>query len=524
MKFQKLKLKKKLLQALTSPIKFFTFLYANLYLQCFALGALLTQIFAPFNFLPLVVVSFCGLLFIIRNHSNTRLKSFYHGWWFGFGHYTTSLYWFSNPLLLYPEQFGWMVPFAITLIPAILGIYVGLATLGTYHFKSNKAVFVTSFISMWVIVEVLRSYFVIPFPWNLLAYSLTSSDSLMQITSVIGLFGGSILVCLIGTFLYTMNKKFILVSLVIITSAWLFGVNRINDYSDQVHEDFKIRIVQPNIQDQAMGDHRKQDLAFINLTALSTENLEENIKLIIWPEASYPYGYVQGRTNLHGLSQIAPPNNGAIIFGTDRIVSNDDSSYKFLNSMMAITDKNKISGVYDKEILVPFGEYIPFKRFIPFVEKITYGAQDFSKGLNTSRTIRIYDYPIFQPLICYEIIFPQIKISDDAKWIINFTNDAWFGNTIGPYQLLAMAQLRAVEFGLPVVRAANSGVSALISPIGRIEESLPLSSRGILNISLPKNIPIIFSWIKDIIVAIPFFTMLLFLCPRCKYNNNQSYM
>jgi apolipoprotein N-acyltransferase len=479
----------------------------NHYFHSFLLGCLLTTAFAPLGILPAIIFSFSGLLILLERYKNKQ-KYFWLGWFFGFGHFMTSLYWFSHALLSDPYKFGWMIPFALTLIPAVLGVFTGLVTYGVSYFASSRIIRMISFISLWVIVEMLRSYFIIPFPWNLLGYAIVAADSPMQIISLVGIFGCSLLLAFIGSFFYTRNFKVIVSALLVGCFVWGYGSYRLQNKTNDRYENFKIRIVQPSILEHPMGSKTKQYLAMKKLVELSFLQRTPEVKLVIWPEAAFPYAFIESDTNPADLSKISP-KQGAFVFGTDRVTRNlETNDIEFYNSIMAISRDAEVVAVYDKKTLVPFGEYIPFKKFIPFVQKVTHGMEDFSSGKNASNVMRIDGIPPFLPLICYETIFPNLHHAG-AEWILNITNDAWFGKSIGPHQHFAMSRLRAVEYGLPVIRVANNGISALISPYGEILQKLGTNDVGIMDVNLPKDIATPSDYIKHLFSAIPFLLLLI---------------
>jgi len=396
----------------------------------------------------------------------------------------TGLYWFSHALMTDPSQFGWMIPFALLLVPAVLGIYTGIVTT-LVSFFNTRIQRMLAFISAWVLVEVLRTNFIIPFSWNLLGYTLVASNNLLQFSSIAGLYGCSLLVAFIGSFLYTKDKRVIITALIIGSFVWGYGSWRLFNKEDSSIKDFKIRLVQPSILEHPMGNRAKQDEAMERLAELSMSNLSKDIKYVIWPEASFPYGFHHDIITIKHLALLAP-KEGAVIIGSDRIILENDK-YKIFNSIISISSNAEVLGIYDKEILVPYGEYIPFKKFIPFVDKVTHGAEDFSQGINPSNVMRINTLPPFLPLICYETIFPNLNTTN-AMWMLNITNDAWFGNSIGPHQHFAMSQFRAVEYGIPMVRVANNGITAVISPYGEIVSKLHSNEIGVLDINLPAQV------------------------------------
>jgi apolipoprotein N-acyltransferase len=436
---------------------------------------------------------------------------FWIGWWFGFGHFMTSLYWFSNPLIQFSDQFGWMIPFSVTLIPAVLGIYTGIVCYVSSFFKANKIIFALTFTCMWTIIEIARTNFVIPFSWNLLGFSIVSSDELMQIASLIGIYGCTLILLFISSSFFTRNILVIGLSLTLLTSSYGYGYIRLQNKDNEFHKNFQIRLVQPNIQEHPMGNRPKQDEALVKLVELSFLDRSPEVKLILWPEAAFPYGFIEGITNIGHLAKISPKDGGVLIFGSDRVEKVDDNKYDYYNSIITVSENGSILSKYDKEILVPFGEYVPFRKFIPFVQKVTHGLQDMSAGKNQQKVMSIGDFPKFIPLICYEAIFPNIIVDENAEWLFNVTNDAWFGDTIGPYQHYAMVKLRAVEYGMPIVRAANSGISAIVSPYGEEMQITRLNTKGVIDAYLPKKISISTHLIKYTFTYVPYFILLIII-------------
>lgn len=466
-------------------LKVIEFLY-SIYFPAFISGCLLTLAYPPFNLLPVLFISVCVLYHLI-DKTHTRKEAFKIGWVFGFGHYLTSLYWFCHALLTNPAKFGWMIPFALLLIPSVLGVYNGLVTLFTYHFKRNKLNKILAFSSCWVVVEILRTNFVIPFPWNLVGHSLIASLATAQITYFIGIFGGSFLLILSSCFISKEKTLNNILIIVLWSSILVVGFSRINFKETEFYDDFKIRLVQPfNLHHN--GENEKRMDSVKRLVELSVLNRSDDLKYIIWPEASFPYGVFLERKYLQTLSNIAP-RDGALILGSDRFVFSKDKKElsNIYNSIYAINSHNQILDVYDKSILVPYGEYIPFRAVLPNIPKVTDGILDFSLGDDSNHLFDIPGLPKFRSMICYEVIFPNIKINEDAKWILNITNDAWFGNSIGPYQHYGMAKIKAIESGLPMIRVANNGVTSVIDAYGEEYFKMNLGDMGYIDVELPKN-------------------------------------
>ncbi len=272
------------------------------------------------------------------------------------------------------------------------------------------------------------------------------------------------------------DKLFIIALLIFLLILSLYGQNKIKN-NKLIDKNYKIRIVQANIRQDLKWDPIKMHDNIVSHINLSRNN-NHDIDMVIWSEASIPY-YVYNDKRLINFLNNAISEKSVLISGGLR--KNNEQIY---NSFFAINN-SAIIDYYDKQHLVPFGEYVPLKKYIPFISKITNGAQDFSRGLE-NKIIKINNISI-TPLICYEVIFSRYSRFTNIKntdLIINVTNDGWFGNSNGPYQHLAMAQMRAIEFSRPLIRVANTGISAYIDPNGIIKNKLPLNYKGHIDVNL----------------------------------------
>lgn len=459
------------------------------YFLLLVLGLLSPLAFAPVFLFPILFVTFSCFLFLLSN-SISKKNAFLLGWWFGFGFFISGLYWISFALLLDVSSFGWLIPFAVLLIPAILAIYVGLTGLLAKTFSKNKYQLLINFICLWTIVEIIRVNILTGAPWLLLGYSLCFSDSMLQSASIFGVYGLSFVVLCITCSPYLLLNQYKKIDLVFIAAALLifianysFGYIRLQ-HSTQDLSNTKIRIVQANISQDLKWDPEEKLNNMTKYANLTSHN-NKDIDYIIWPESALPFPISsQNKIKLNGII----PKDSFLLTGGVRI-DDQNRPTEIWNSMFAINHEGQIVNFYDKIHLVPFGEYIPLKKFIP-ITKITQGTIDFSPG-QTLKTIKTSNnLPSFAPLICYEVYFPEnIVLKKQAPdFIVNFTNDGWYGNTSGPYQHLYMTKLRAIEQGIPVIRAANTGISAVIDPYGRIVEKLTLNSSGIIDSNLPNSL------------------------------------
>ena len=439
--------------------------------------------------LPIIAITFPIFLLLI-SQINTLKKVFTAGWCFGFGFFLAGLYWISFALLVDIDSFGWLIPFAVLIIPAILAVYVGLIALITKLLSKNKYQLVISFTCLWVIAEIIRVNILSGFPWLLIGYSLCLSDSMIQFASILGIYGLSLVtlcaVCPLYLLLnhYRKLDLFIVIGgFVIFVTNFCYGYHRL-EISPTNYTDTKIRIVQANIEQTLKWDTKQQTdnlLKHMNLSKINNDNID----YVIWPESAITF-HVSLDDQLQAINILS--KNSYLLTGGIRI--NDTRKPSMIwNTIFVINSTGKIVDFYDKAHLVPFGEYIPLKNFIP-VTKITHGTLDFTPGAVIKTIKPNHSLPSFSPLICYEAYFPENVILKEQQpnFIVNFTNDSWYGNTSGPYQHLHMTRLRAVEQGMPVIRAANTGISAVIDSYGRITKKLSLNSSGVIDSYLPNMI------------------------------------
>lgn len=464
-------------------------------------GALATLALPPFHLVFLLIPAFSGLFYLLWQ-SESKGRAFFTGWWFGLAYFSTGLYWFAYALLVEPEKFAWMIPFAVLGLPSILAIYYGLCCwlwLGLrnrYALKGLPSIMLFS--ALWFITELLRGHLFTGFPWNLIAYSWGFSVEMIQWTALIGVYSYSawtvLLATLPVTWFLTTNSRHrtvaLTVSFLMVSIPFTYGVYRLNDnptrFTDQT-----IRVVQGNIAQQHKWHPEKQYEAVKTHIFLSKKESEKgellpNDAIVVWPETAYPYFLEANSPPVKFIADVLP-KRGVLLTGAMRAEWNENRQgiKSFYNSVHAVRPDATVEAVYDKARLVPFGEYVPFRGILP-VEKISHGIQDFERGKG-AEVMALKNIPPFQPLICYEAIFPEYK-TDKAQWLLNVTNDAWFGDSSGPYQHLQMVRFRAVEQGVPLVRAANTGISAVFDSYGREMARLPLGERGIITVKLPEAI------------------------------------
>ena len=474
-----------------------TLLMNNPLSTAFALGILSIAALPPYFCFPILFLTLSGLFYLMQN-AQTGKNWFKLGYWFGFGFYAFGLAWIGNALLIDAKTFGWLYPLVLLASGGFFGLFTAFPALLSFYFKNIYARYL-AFSALWVIFEWIRSFIFTGFPWNLLGTTLAFSPTTIQLASIIGTYGLSLLVLMatLAPALYFCNpgkhSLALSLSLIVFLSALdlSYGLWRINKYSDSQASDIKIRIVQPSIPQTMKWSPIALDENINKYIALSRSKGLEDIDFIIWGETASPFP-LDYDNYYRELVTNAISEKGHLITGSLRYEADENDFYQPLNSMFILNKHGVIEAYYDKNHLVPFGEYIPFREYLPkWVRPITNTIANFKSGTGL-KNIQIGSYPSLGALICYEVIFPAQVVDEDNKpqWLVNLTNDGWYGNSSGPYQHLVTAQMRAVEEGITIVRAANTGISALIDRLGQIRNTLELNQAGILDVNLPKKLTI----------------------------------
>ncbi|MBP7189991.1 MAG: apolipoprotein N-acyltransferase [Rickettsiaceae bacterium] len=463
----------------------FTKIENNPQKSLFVVGLLLSLAFAPFFFFP--ALASITILAHLNKGAETRLESWIYGFWFGFGFFLSSLYWISIGVSVYSNDFWWAIPIAFFGIPLFMSIFISASCVISWHFRNTKF-YPLAFAISWVFMEWVRSWLFTGFPWNLAGYSLCIMDQLIQLASIFGIYGLSLIVVFLCSSCILMFdeacrvKNFIFIclsiALLLVFGEWRLGKNETKFY------DIKLRLVQANIPQYDKWDAQLfwENLeSHVNLSKLDTGYFYPDI--IIWPEAAV--------TALYNIAPVRNMLESALIFPNGLLITggvSKDKKGKIYSSIYSIDQSGKILFEYHKSHLVPFGEYIPLRSWFPSIKKLTPGLLDYSPGKRGEVVFLEKLNLKIRPLICYESIFPREVITKDADVMINITNDTWYGNSSGPYQHFHIARMRAVENGIPMIRVANSGISAIIDPLGKIVSKTSLFHITALDGYLPEKI------------------------------------
>jgi len=469
-----------------------------------ALGLLAVAALPPLYVIPVLWPTFAGLAILIMTADKWHQAAL-EGWLFGLGWFGGGLYWIGYAFLVDAARYEALLPVAVIGVAAGMALYTALSML-LFYFIRNRigswiVILVPAFAACWTVGEWFRSWVLTGFPWNPLASVWGYSTVMMQSVAWIGSLGLSFLTAIVFVspiLLWESEKPSrrraaikMLSLCMILPLLWLAGTWRIEGSNLLTQKDIVLRLVQPAIP-QALKWHpdlRQQHVLKQMAMSKRSQGPLGPPTHVIWAETNVPYLIVPG-SSIPGSLAAAVPSKGTLIFGAPR----RDQTGKAYNSLFVINDDGKIEAVYDKSHLVPFGEYVPLRSYLPF-KKLTEGRGDFTKGPGPV-TLHVKGLPPFAAIICYEVIFPGhvVDPADRPSWILNITNDAWFGPSTGPRQHLVQAQLRAVEEGLPVVRVANTGISAVIDAYGRIRNRIDLDEQGVVDALLPMPLePTIFA-------------------------------
>jgi apolipoprotein N-acyltransferase len=451
----------------------------------FALGAFSATAFAPIGFFPALLLGLAGLALLLDGAASAphRWRAVAAtGWVFAFGQFVIGLHWIVYPFMVDPTEHLWQLPFALTLLPAGLGLFGALGVLPALLAPRASLARLLLLAVGYSVAEWLRGHVLTGFPWNLPAYGWSASLAVMQAAALFGAYGLSFLTILFGVSLAALTRRHLLLPLAMLLlfmGFWGFGALRLAQPSAMV-PDVALRLVQPDVPQKEMHGR------FINRNwqrLLHLSSRPGHPTHIIWPEsaAAFPLARVPV-----ALEQIGRLTAGGTVLLTGAVRLDDQG--RGFNSLYLFGPNGAPLGVYDKSHLVPFGEYVPLAPLLRMlgITKLTEGELGFTQGDGLHR-YAVPGAPAVTPLICYEAIFPGAVTSREGRpgWLVNITDDSWFGPWAGPAQHLLTARMRAIEEGLPMARAANTGISAMIDAKGRIVGKLGLNQLGVVDTPLP---------------------------------------
>lgn len=460
----------------------------------FASGALAPLALAPIYAWPILFVSLPLLLWALASATDAR-QAFWRGWWWGLGFFVAGIYWVVIALTVDMARFGWMIPIALLGLCGSLALF--FAVMGWCWFQLKR----TSDTDNWLLFvmlfsgfEWLRGHIFTGFPWNLLGYSWAASDASAQSASLVGIYGLTfITVAAASSAWLCLNHKrrggWVVVGFLVLTAGLTgWGANRL-DHASTALSHVRVRMVQANVSQKLKWSGNYMQAALqdhVNLSRTASVTMPD---VIIWPESAFPFGLSEGSDWPLELAKILQP--GQILVTGAVMAQPNKGQRKIYNGMAAINAQGEVVATQYKHHLVPFGEYLPLRNWLPTsFTKLTAGAVDFSRGAQPKDVMKLARGIYVLPLICYEAIFPAYGFSQHHKgFLLNLTNDGWYGSSSGPYQHRDAARFRAIEQGMPMVRVANTGISIAYDGYGRTLASIPLNQQGIADVIVPMPTP-----------------------------------
>lgn len=474
----------------------------------FLAGAFLVLAMPPFDFFAAGFVSFPVLLWLIEGavpspNARGALKLYpaaVIGWFFGFGYFLAGLWWLGNAVVAESMEFAWAIPLAVFGLPALLAFFFSGSAMLARALWGRGIGAAAALAFGFGIGEWLRGFLFTGFPWNSLGLTIMPAPLFMQVLSLFGIVAMNAL----AVFMFALPGAFALsrfrwsgplLALLLLAGQAGYGIYRFNGpEANAVAAGPVVRIVQPSVRQDEKWDAAVRDRIFstyIEMTSRGAEAGKPLPAMIIWPETAVPFLFTERPDSLTALGA-ALGDGQVLLAGAVRQEGerNEGEMVRYYNSILAINGAGEIIDAADKVHLVPFGEYLPMSELLETfgLRQLVSTPGGFSSGSSRSR-FKLAGFPEIAPLICYEIIFPGAFGAQRPGLAVNVTNDAWYGRTPGPWQHLRLAQVRAVETGVPVARAANNGISAVIDGYGRIISALPLDAVAVLDQPLPSSAP-----------------------------------
>jgi len=490
----------------------------------------------PYNYFIINFITFSlFFIFILKKKVETSNNKsfFYYGWYFGFGYFLFSLYWISISLT-FDQSFKFLIPVAIILLPAFLGIFYGLMTyLFSIFYSKNVVSSFLIFSILFATIEFLRGSILTGFPWNLISFSFSNSIYFIQILSIIGTYSFN-LICIS---LFTVPALFILrnsrieimvcLFFIFITVVFLiFGYTKNNNFNslESLKNSYTIKAISPNISLDRF--YSKQDeLKIINELIELSASTKIKPTIFLWPEGIIPDSYLRDMNIYKNLFLKNFGENDLIIMGINSLEIKNDKNL-FFNSMAIFNNKLDVIANYNKVNLVPFGEFTPFENILGLIglKTVTNNYQSFSSG-QTRSPLNIKNSKIdlnLLPLICYEIIYSgKLSRDNNFDYIINISEDGWFGNSIGPKQHFSHSIFRSIESGKYIIRSANNGISAIVNPMGIVEQEVKFGTTGYVELSeskLVKSTPFMLYGNKIFLILILVYIFFIFSFNRLKHE------
>lgn len=451
-----------------------------------ASGILLTAAFPRTGFFWLAWVALVPLFYALRGLS--RFEAFRLGLLTGLVHYLTLIYWLVHTMKTYGFLPLYLSLLILLLLSIYMSLYIGVFSAVLPMVCPTPAALLFGGPVLWIALEYIRSFLFSGFPWGLIGYSQYPWLSIIQISDISGVYGVSFIVLLSNTalslvLLYGTQKSWqgkllspkiaagsIAALVVLVALSLVYGIMRFHAVEKNISRSpaFPIAVVQGNIEQSLKWDTEFRLSTTEKYIRMSREVMSQNPELIVWPETATPFYFLYDPELSEMVLSAIREMDTYFLIGSPSF-TRKNGSMAFYNSAYLISPEGSVEGKYDKNHLVPFGEYVPLREWLPFVGKIVEGVGDFMPGRKGS--VLQWEETYLGVLICYEMIFPELSramVNNKAGLLVNITNDAWYGISSAPYQHFSMAVFRAVENRRSLIRSANTGISGFIDPAGRI--------------------------------------------------------
>ncbi len=458
----------------------------------FLAGAIGTLAMPPVDFPPAMLVAL-PVLFLLTDGAERPRAAFWCGAFWGAGHFATGLYWIVFAYLVPPADFALMGPPTVLGLALLLAAFVG-AAMALFRLLCRRmprlidATWrrVVLFAVCFVVFEWLRGHVLTGFPWNQIGHAWTISDAVSQVAALAGIYGLSLLSLLVFTLPVAGLRATIAAAALLMVMA-AGGALRLGSDPGGEQEGVYLRVVQPNVAQAEKWISGLANAHFAKTVRLTGLPSDKPIAIVVWPETAVSFALAPSAGHREAMARVTP-KGGYLLTGAPRPTFGDNGRREVYNSVHVLDSNGNIQADYDKFHLVPLGEYLPLRDWLPLEDTVGRGSFEAGPG---PRTLRLPGLPPVSVLICYEIIFPGAVVdpADRPQWLLNVTNDAWFGISSGPYQHLANARMRAIEEGLPLVRSANTGISAIFDSYGRTVAQLGLEKTGVIDNALPHALP-----------------------------------
>ncbi|HEU0221985.1 MAG TPA: apolipoprotein N-acyltransferase [Paracoccaceae bacterium] len=439
----------------------------------------------PISAWPLIFLA-VPLLVALVGQAARPAEAGWTGWAAGTAYFGSGLYWVAEAFFVDAARHGWMAPFAVLFLGTGLALFWALPFWLAARLRLEGAWLVPGLAALWTLSDYARTHVLTGFPWALVGYAWVESP-VAQLASLVGPHGLGFLTLLAAGSLAALRGggawRFLPgLAALGLAGAWIWGEARLEEPVRERPDGLVVRLVQPNAEQELKWDPAQALFYFERQLAASAAPAGRRPGVVIWPETAIPW-LLQDDAELRRV--IAAAGLGAPVILGARRMEDSEGRRRWWNALFVLGPGGEVAAGYDKHHLVPFGEYVPFADFFERLGLTGLVGASFSPGPGPL-VLAGAGLPPFLPLICYEAIFPhEMQARRRPDWIVQVTNDAWFGSSAGPWQHFAQSRMRAIEQGLPLARAANTGISAMFDPYGRVTAHLPLLTAGHVDAPLP---------------------------------------